>query len=335
MIINFGRKVRGTFTRNSTWRWSTSESRHITADTHSDHAPMCKFRRENIEAVAGSFLQVPLLARELKLLHVRTVRVDGTKVDANASTHRSVRYDRAKALAEQLQADVAELFAQAERADATDSTDAQSLPEELSRREARVAQLDEACKRLESQAKVRAQSERAEYECKVAARSERSGRRKGKRPKPPDATPESGEQTNLSDPDSGLMRKSKRHTYRQSYTAQAVVDSEGAQLVLGTRVGRNASDRNELVAEVESIPTGLGVPETVLADDGFAPQGEVERREGMEARVAMGGQGRQRRYDLRSPKASKGTMPTPSPWAQAMQAKLDSETGRALYRLRQ
>lgn len=59
-----------------------------------------------------------LLARELKLLHVGVVSVDGTKIDANASKHRSVRYDRAKALVEQLRMAIAELLNQAEQAEA-------------------------------------------------------------------------------------------------------------------------------------------------------------------------------------------------------------------------
>ena len=106
-------------------------ARYISADTHPDHDTICKFRRENFEAIAETFLQVLLLARELKLVRVGTVSVDGTKVDANASKHRSVRYDRAQALVEQLRADIDEWLEQAEQADAAGTADAQSLPEEL------------------------------------------------------------------------------------------------------------------------------------------------------------------------------------------------------------
>ena len=91
--------------------------------------------------MAESFLQVLLLARELKLVRVGLVSVDGTKMDANASKHRSVRYDRAKALVEQLRADIEELMNQAEQADAKGGPDTQSLPEELEGR----ARRDGAC----------------------------------------------------------------------------------------------------------------------------------------------------------------------------------------------
>ena len=59
--------------------------RYLAANTHPDHDTICKFRRENEAAIAETFLQVLLLARELKLLTVGTVSVDGTKLDANAS----------------------------------------------------------------------------------------------------------------------------------------------------------------------------------------------------------------------------------------------------------
>ena len=298
-------------------------TRYLTADTHPDHDTICKFRRENLEAVSESFVQVLLLARELKLVHVGTVSVDGTKMDANASKHRSVRYDRAKELVKQLRMDIDELLSQAEMVDADGSADPQSLPEELSRRE--------------SQAKARAAAERGEYERKVAAREGRSGKRKGKHPKPPDDTPGGSQQTNLTDPDSALMRKSKHHEYRQSYNAQAVVDADGSQLVLGARVSRCASDANELVADIDSIADELGQPDTVLADSGYAHQSEVEQLEarGMQMLVAIGAQGRQRRYDFRPPKSSNAAPRALSEWAQAMRDKLDSEWGRATYRLRQ
>ncbi len=317
-------------------------ARYISADTHPDHDTICKFRRENFEAVAESFLQVLLLARELKLLRVGLVSVDGTKVDANANKHRSVRYDRAKVLVEQLRADIDTLMEKAEQADKQDGGDGQSIPEELARREKLAEQLDAACERLESQARARAQSEQAEYERKVAEREARKGRRKGKKIKPPDDWPGGSEQTNLTDPDSGIMRKSRHHEFRQSYNAQCVVDAEGSQLVLASRVSRCASDRNELVADIDAIPAELGRPESVVADSGYANQSEVEALQAADAQghaievlVSMGAEGCQRPYDFRPPKPAATSNRRRSDWAEQMQAELQTETGRAKYRLRQ
>src|SRR3954464_9104317 len=107
--------------------------RFVAANLHPDHDTIAVFRRTNTAAIEAAFLQVLLLARESGLLRLGTVSIDGTKIDANASKIRSVRYDRAQELRARLAADIAALTAQAEAADAADQ-DPQALPEELARR---------------------------------------------------------------------------------------------------------------------------------------------------------------------------------------------------------
>ena len=311
--------------------------RFVAANRHPDHDTIATFRRENFAAVSESFLQVLLLAKELKLLKVGLVSVDGSKVKASASKHRSVSYARAGELIDQLELEIADLLGRAAAADAGGAEDPQALPEEIARRAALRDQLDAARCRLEAQAQARAAAERADYEAKVAARDKRQGRAKGKHPKAPDETPRPDEQSNLSDPDSRLMRKSKTDAYRQAYNAQAVVDAGGSQLILGARVSQCASDRNELVADIEAIPAELGLPETALADNGYANGAEVESlaERGIEALVATGAQGGCRPHDFRPTKAQKPPKEPQADWLKAMAAKLESEEGRALYRLRQ
>ena len=311
--------------------------RYITANTHPDHDTICKFRRENLSAISESFLQVLLLAKELKLLRVGTVSVDGTKIDANASKHRGVRYDRAKELRAQLELEIAQLLEQAEGADSQEGPDGQQLPQGLKRREVLKSKLDAACARLEAQAKARAENERAEYERKVAAREKRQGRRKGKRIKPPREVPEESEQSNLTDPDSRLMRKNKRSEYRQAYNAQAVVDAEGSQLVLGTRVSQCASDRNELVANMDAVPGALEQPERVLADSGYASGDEVAEVSGraIDVLVATGKEGKRRLHDLRPAVKERAPKEPQLPWMREMQRKLEQPDNKTVYRLRQ
>ena len=262
--------------------------RFVAANRHPDHDTIARFRRENFAAVSESFLQVLLLAKELKLLRVGLVSVDGSKFKANASKHRSVTYERAGALIAQLEGEIAALLGRAEAADAAGEDDPQALPKEIARREALRDKLDAARRRLEAQAEARAAAEREAHEAKVAAREKRRGRAKGKHPKPPAETPAADAQSNLSDPDSRLMRKSKHHEYRQAYNAQAAVDAGGSQLIVGARVSQCASDRNDLVADIEAIPAALGRPETVLADNGYANGAEVAALEasGIEALVS-------------------------------------------------
>ena len=310
--------------------------RFIAANLHPDHDTIARFRRENFDAVSESFLQVLLLARELKLLRVGLVSVDGSKFKANASKHRSVTYERATALIGQLEGEIAALLRRAEAADVAGEEDPQALPREIARREALRDKLDAARRHLEAQAEARAAAEREAFEAKVAAREKRRGRAKGKHPKPPDETPAANAQSNLSDPDSRLMRKSKQHEYRQAYNAQAAVDAGGSQLIVGARIGQCASDRNDLVADIAAIPAVLGRPETVLADNGYANGAEVAALEarGIEVLVSTAAEGRRRTHDFRPAKAPPAVREPKADWLKAMAGKLASEQGRALYKLR-
>ena len=139
--------------------------RYLTRDTHPDHDTICTFRRENFDAVAACFVHVLELARELKLLKVGTVSVDGTTLKANANKNRGIRYDRAGELIEQLE--VRELLEQAEGTDRNEQSDGQSLPEELARRGKLKAKLEAARGRIEARAKAKAQKEQAEYDEKT------------------------------------------------------------------------------------------------------------------------------------------------------------------------
>jgi len=218
--------------------------RFLTADTHPDHDTICTFRRENFEAVAAAFLQVLQLARTMGVLKVGTVSVDGTHIKASASRNRNVRYDRAKQLERQLEADVRDLMGRAENADHRLDDDGQSIPEELTRPENLKSKIQAAREYLENKAKDRALAEQPEYEEKVGRRKDREN--KGREIHPPKNTPEDREQVNLTDQDSRLMRKSKREGYTQSYNAQVAVDADGAQLILSHHVTTCASDANEL-----------------------------------------------------------------------------------------
>ncbi len=79
--------------------WRDVAVRFVVANLHPDHDTIATFRRVNKAAFEAAFLDVLLLAREAGLLRLGTVSIDGTKIDADASKIRSVRYDRATARA--------------------------------------------------------------------------------------------------------------------------------------------------------------------------------------------------------------------------------------------
>jgi transposase len=309
-------------------------ARFIAANTHPDHDTIAMFRRTNKAAFEAAFLDVLLLARESGLLKLGTVSIDGTKIDANASKIRSVRYDRAQVLRAKLAADIAALTAQAEAADSAED-DPQALPREIARREALKAKLDAACARLEAEAKARAEAERPEYEEKKAAYDAKKGRR-GRPPKPPDEIPPPERQINLTDPDSQLMRKSKAHEYRQAYNAQAVVCAEGSQLILATNMATTPSDQPTFAATILAMENTIGLPRTVLADAGFASGEAVAKLETrhIEPLVALARTQPHRPYDFRPPPEQKPERRIAEPWRLAMKIKLDSEEGKARYKKR-
>lgn len=310
--------------------------RFLTADTHPDHDTICTFRRENFEAVSEAFLQVLQLARSLGVLKVGTVSVDGTHVRAHASKDKNVRYDRAGELEEQLKLDIAELLSKADQTDKQEKEDGQSLPDDIARRERLLERMQQARKELEERAKARAAAEQAEYERKVEARNRRSGKRKGKKIPPPKDTPDDREQVNLTDSDSRLMRKNKREGYTQSYNSQAGVDADGSQLILSKHVSQCASDANELEPAVNNIPACIGEVSAALADSGYVNADAMERLEasGKDLYVAVGRDdgNLQRTYDYRPRSATeRPAKVVKDPRLLAMQEKLKTDEGRALY----
>ena len=167
--------------------------RFIAANDHPDHDTIAAFRRRFLQEITGLFVEVLLLAREMGVLKLGTVALDGTKIHANASRHSALSYAHAGQLEARLKGEVGTLLAQAEAADQADVPDGMSIPEELERREARLKKLAEARAKIEARAGERVAREQAEYDAKVAAREAKakaSGKKPGgKPPTPPTPVP--------------------------------------------------------------------------------------------------------------------------------------------------
>ena len=180
--------------------------RFIAANDHPDHDTIATFRRRFLTEIEQLFVEVLLLARQAGMLKLGTVALDGTKIHADASRHSALSWKRACEIEARLRAEVAELMALAEAADAANVPDGMSVPEELARREDRLAAIAEAKAELETQAAERHAREQDEYEEKMRTREEkaaRTGRKPGGRPPaPPEAGPRPKDQINLTDPDS-------------------------------------------------------------------------------------------------------------------------------------
>ena len=162
--------------------------RFIAANDHPDHDTIAAFRRRFLAEIEGLFVQVLVLAREAGVLKLGTLALDGTKVHANASRHRALSYGHAEKIEAQLKAEVEELMALAEAADQADVPDGMSVPEELARREDRLARIAAAKATIAARAKARLAREQAEHAAKLEAREEKAkktGRKPGGRPPQP------------------------------------------------------------------------------------------------------------------------------------------------------
>src|SRR5258705_11035619 len=155
--------------------------RFIAGNDHPDHDTIATFRRRFLKEIEGLFVQVLELAREMGMLKMGTVALDGTKIHANASRHSALSYEHAGKIEAQLKAEVAELLARAEAADKADVPDGMSIPEELARREERLAKLAEARAKIEARANERYEREKADHAAKLAAR-EAKAKATGKKP---------------------------------------------------------------------------------------------------------------------------------------------------------
>jgi hypothetical protein len=174
----------------------------------------------------------------------------------------------------QLKAEVAELLAKAEAADQADVPDGMSIPEELARREARLAKLAEARAKIEARAKERFEREQAEHQAKLAERQAKAaatGKKPGGRPpQPPVEGPLPTDQINLTDEDSRIMPVAGGG-FEQCYNAQAVVAADSL-LVVAIDVVQAANDKQQLAPMVEQLkvlPEALGKVENLLADNGY------------------------------------------------------------------
>lgn len=260
-------------------------SRYICGgDAHPDHDTICSFRRQNAKLFQECFVKVLEYAREMGVLAKRGgVSVDGSKIGANASKHAAVSHGRAAELIAELEGEVQTLMALAEQADREVRPDTLKIPEEIARRETRLAKLKQAQSVIEARHAARMAEKQREYEAKRAEREARRARGeavRGRDPQPPSATPEAKEQYNFTDAESRIMKAGNGGHFEQSYNAQAAVDTAGSMLVLGAYVTDAPNDKQQLLPAVKSIVAEVREVTHVLADSGFFSEAAVAAVEG-------------------------------------------------------
>ena len=313
--------------------------RFMACNRHPDHDTLANFRKRFGGEFESAFVQVLQVARENQLSRFGTVSLDGTKIHANASRHSALSYAHAEKIEAQLRAEVQELMKLAEAADQSSLPDGVRLPEEIKRREDRLAAIAAAKAKIEARAKERHEREQAEYQAKMSAREVKAkapGRKPGgKPPQPPQAGPRADEQVNLTDEDSRIM-KVAGGGFEQCYNAQGVVDTE-SMLILAPHVTQAANDKEQvepMVAKIQVLPEGLNGPATLLADSGFFSEKNVEtcRLAQIEPLIAVGRDEHHPHWRNRFEQPAPLT--GPASHVEQMKHALKTKAGRAAYALR-
>jgi len=319
--------------------------RYLSADEHPDHTTINEFRKRHLKALSGLFLQALQLCQAAGLVKMGHVALDGTKKQANASKHKAMSYGRMGEAEAKLKAEIEDLLQRAEAADvAEDEKERQGfsdkLPKELARRESRLKKIQEAKAALEAEAREKAEQEKASVEARIAARQkqeEETGKKMGGHPPqvpdPEQAKPEDKAQRNFTDPDSRIMPDgAHKGSFVQAYNAQIAVDAE-AQIIVAAEVTQEANDKQQLAPMLEQVQQNTGVKPVASSEDAgyWSPEQVADKRvAGIDLHVATG----RDKHGIAEETAPSTDATTEATALNQMKQKLQTEAGRAIYKMR-
>jgi hypothetical protein len=276
------------------------------------------------------------IAAGMGVLELGVVSLDGTRIKANASKHSALSYGRIKQLEVQIQAEIDELKRCAEAADDL------SLPEELQRREDRLAAIGKAKAEIEARAAERDAPAKAEYEAKVKRRdAQRSEGKKprGREPQPPPIGPLDKDQINLTDAQSRVMPVSGGG-FEQGYNAQAAVDAT-AMLIVAHACVQAPNDKQQvtpMLAPLAALPQQVGLSAdtavTLAADTGYFSQANGEACEQADIVPLIASQRESHSGWLDRQLAPAPKLPEHPTAVDRMRQLLATPAGRAAYALR-
>jgi len=271
------------------------------------------------------FVQVVKLAREMGLLKLGTVAIDGTKIKANASRHNAMSHERMQQAETELKARIDALLERAKTIDAAGADEPElDIPAEIERREARLKAITAARERLEQRQRD-ADIERGRSQDDDRKPRDDRGNPKGGRYKREFGVPEAKAQDNFTDPDSRIMKRAGGG-FDASYNAQTAVD-DTAHIIVAAELSNNAADTHQLVPMLQAVQANTGeLPRQGLADAGYRSEDNFKRLASLpiEVVVALGREGKQHAQ----------IDPNTHPYTVAMATRLQTDQGRAAYRRR-
>ena len=299
--------------------------RTLAAGNYPAHRTIRDFRAFHLKELSELFVQVVKLAREMGLVKLGTIAVDGTKVKANASRHKAMSYGHMLKAEAELKKEINALLDRARQADEAERNLPElDIPAELARREARLAAIAQARERLEKRQRE-ADLERGRDEDDDRRPKGKDGKPKGGRYKREFGRPEAKAQENFTDGDSRIMKRAGGG-FDPAYNGQLAVD-ETCHIIVAAELSNNASDAGELPRMLQAVQNNLDqAPIQVLADTGYRSEAVFEQLAdgSTELVVALGREGKQQLH----------FEPAGKPHTAAMAVKLQTDQGKAAYRKR-
>jgi len=255
--------------------------RYLTADQHPDHDSIAEFRRVHLEALEGLFLQALQMCEKAGLVKAGQIALDGTKLAANASRHQSKRYDRLSERERAMREQVQRLMQEAEAADRQEDDlygkgrRGDELPEELATAAGQLRKIQAAKEELEREAREKAEQAAREKAAQQGKPKDEAQKKRWQRAK--SAEPDGDAHSNLTDPESRLMKDGASKAFVQGYNAQ-VAAAGAPQIIVAQTVVTECNDRRQLNPLLELVEKNLGQkPELILADSGYWNEEEIVR----------------------------------------------------------
>lgn len=305
--------------------------RALVGSQRPDHSTIAQFRQDHRAAISELFVQVLQLCRDAGMAKLGHVSLDGTKIQANASKHAAMSYERMKEAEPELAKKVDEWMSKSAETDASEDAEhgkdqrGDEIPEHLKTAVRKLAKVRAAKVRLEADAEEKADRIAAERAAKEEASGEKT---RGREPKALSGVPEDKAQSNFTDPQSRIMKT--RNGYEQAYNAQAAVDAAD-QVIVAADVTAQQNDGAQLVPMLDQIEANTGSkPVQVSVDAGYCSEENIAALEEkqIDGYVATG------RQKHGSPSATGCEEKKQGPRVTAMREKLRAGGWESPYRLR-
>jgi transposase len=283
-------------------------TRWLAADQHPHFTTLARFRSKCLPLMDGLFHQVLELCREAGLVKLGRVALDGTKIKASASKHKSKSYRRIREEESDLKEVARRILREAEEVDAEE--DRLYGPENNPYLHPLPPDWKERLKKLRDARKALEEREK----------------QKGK------PVPEAKSQYNFTDPDSRIVQESgNKGGYVQGYNAQLAVDAR-SQVIVMAAITQENPDNQHLRPMVEELERELGeLPAKLLVDAGYFSEAQIRAVEAKGITVYCPPD--PWRVTESSP-CPRGRPPFAERFTQFMRRRVRSRRGRAEYRWR-